>query len=71
MMMNGRDDVLSADGKAQMMRPASPASPFYGLGWFIDADTGTACHSGSTPGFESLATMAPSDGDGGGAGQRG
>ena len=64
MMMNGRDDVLSADGKTQMLRPASPASPCYGLGWFLDADTGTAWHSGSTPGFESLATMAPSDGDG-------
>ncbi len=68
MMMNGQDDVLSADGKAQMMRPASPASPFYGLGWFIDIDididNGTVWHSGSTPGFESLATMAPAEGDG-------
>jgi CubicO group peptidase (beta-lactamase class C family) len=64
MMMNGQDDVLSADGKAQMMRPASPVSPFYGLGWFIDAGNGTVWHSGSTPGFESLATMAPAEGDG-------
>ncbi len=61
MMMNGQDDVLSADGKALMMRPASPASPSYGLGWFIDAGNGTVWHSGSTPGFESLATMAPSE----------
>ena len=36
-MMNGRDDVLSAEGKALMMRPASTASPFYGLGWFVDS----------------------------------
>ena len=63
MMMNGQDDVLSADGKALMMRPASPASPFYGLGWFIDPANGTVWHSGSTPGFESLATMAPAEGD--------
>ena len=61
MMMNGQDDVLSADGKALMMRPASPASPSYGLGWFIDAGNGTVWHSGSTPGFESLATMVPAE----------
>jgi CubicO group peptidase (beta-lactamase class C family) len=63
MMMNGQDDVLSAEGKALMMRPASPASPFYGLGWFLDSGSGTVWHSGSTPGFESLATLAPSEGD--------
>ena len=37
MMMNGEDDVLSAEGKALMMRPASAASPFYGFGWFVDS----------------------------------
>lgn len=58
-MMNGRDDVLSAEGKAQMMRPASAASPFYGLGWFVDDGDGTVWHSGSSPGYESLATMVP------------
>lgn len=31
MMMNGEDDVLSAEGKASMMRPAGAASPSYGL----------------------------------------
>ncbi|WP_294181065.1 serine hydrolase [uncultured Schumannella sp.] len=61
-MMNGEDDVLSAAGKAQMMRPASDASPFYGFGWFIDSATGAVSHSGSTPGFESLATMIPAEG---------
>ena len=35
--MNGEDDVLSAEGKALMMRPASAASPFYGFGWFVDS----------------------------------
>ena len=37
MMMNGEDDVLSAEGKALMMRPASETSPFYGFGWFVDS----------------------------------
>ncbi len=63
-MMNGADDVLSAEGKAQMMRPASPASPFYGLGWFVDSAEGSVWHSGSTPGFESLATMYPAENSG-------
>jgi CubicO group peptidase (beta-lactamase class C family) len=57
-MLNGEDDILSADGKAEMMRPASDVSPWYGLGWFLDED-GTAWHSGSTPGIETLATMRP------------
>ena len=61
MMMNGQDDVLSAEGKAQMMRPASAASPFYGLGWFIGSGNRTVWHSGSTPGVETLATMVPAD----------
>lgn len=60
-MMNGEDDVLSADGKALMMRPASEASPFYGFGWFLDTAEGTVSHSGLTPGFESLATMVPAE----------
>ena len=62
-MMNGRADVLSAEGKAEMMRPASAASPFYGLGWFVDSSNGTVWHSGSSPGFETLATMSPSGND--------
>ncbi len=60
-MMNGTDDVLSAEGKAAMMRSAGDAAPFYGLGWFIDSTMGSVWHSGSTPGFESLATMIPAD----------
>ena len=59
MMMNGKDDVLSALGKAAMMQPASDASPFYGFGWFVDLGKGTVFHSGSSPGYESLATMVP------------
>lgn len=61
MMMNGEDDVLSAEGKALMMQPASAASPFYGFGWFIDSGNGSVWHSGLSPGFETLATMLPSE----------
>ncbi len=63
-MLNGQDDVLSADGKALMLQPASDASPFYGLGWFIDEERGTVWHSGAVPGVETLATMNPSEGTG-------
>lgn len=58
MMMNGEDDVLSAAGKAQMMRAASAVSPFYGFGWYVNGD-GTVGHSGAVPGVETQATMAP------------
>ncbi len=60
-MMNGEDDVISAKDKAAMMRPASAASPFYGFGWFVDAEKGTVYHSGSSPGIETLATMVPAE----------
>ncbi len=60
-MMNGKDDVLSARGKAQMMRPASEASPFYGFGWSVDPEEGSVSHSGTSPGFETLAAMIPAE----------
>ncbi len=60
-MMNDHDDVLSAEGKSLMMRPASAASPFYGLGWFVDSGNETVWHSGTSPGYETLATMMPSE----------
>lgn len=59
-LMNGRDDVLSAEGK-KLMLSASAASPSYGFGWFIDSSMGTVWHSGLTPGVESLATMTPTE----------
>ncbi|MGH1490108.1 MAG: serine hydrolase domain-containing protein [Acidimicrobiales bacterium] len=59
MMMNAEDDVLSAEGKARMMEPASASSPYYGFGWYLDPADGTAWHSGSTPGFETLLTLVP------------
>jgi CubicO group peptidase (beta-lactamase class C family) len=61
-MMNGRDDVISADGKAAMLRPAGAASPLYGFGWSIDPDNGTFFHSGLTPGVETLAVLSPAEG---------
>jgi CubicO group peptidase (beta-lactamase class C family) len=63
MMMNGEDDVLSAEGKAQMMRPASEVSPYYGFGWYVDPETGAVWYSGLTPGFEAFAAMYPDTGD--------
>lgn len=63
-MMNGQDDLLSAEGKALMMRPASQTSPLYGLGWFVDPSNGTVWHSGTSPGFETLATMVPAEQNG-------
>ena len=61
MMMNGEDDVLSAEGKALMMRPASAASPSYGFGWKLDPSTGAVWHDGSSPGVETLAMMVPAE----------
>lgn len=58
-MMNGQDDVVTAAHKEQMLRPAGAGSPNYGLGWFLDPGTATAWHDGSTPGYETLVTMAP------------
>ncbi|MCR9248743.1 MAG: beta-lactamase family protein [bacterium] len=59
LMMNGEDDIIRAETKAAMMSPASEASPFYGLGWFVDRDDGTVWHSGVSPGVETLMTLMP------------
>ena len=61
MMMNGQDDVVSAGGKALMMRPAGAASPSYGFGWFVDSTDRTVWHTGTSPGYESSATMIPTE----------
>ena len=60
-MTNGEDDLISADNKALMLRPASPASPFYGLGWFLDPANETAYHTGVSPGVETIAALSTSD----------
>lgn len=64
LMLNGQDDVISAESKAMSLRPASAASPSYGLGWFIDTQNGTVNHPGLTPGVETLAVLSPSKGRG-------
>ncbi|MEM8935648.1 MAG: serine hydrolase domain-containing protein [Pseudomonadota bacterium] len=58
MMLNDADDLISAKSKAAMMRPASAASPFYGLGWYINTDNGDAYHGGLSPGIETRATLS-------------
>ena len=58
-MMNGRDDVISAASKAAMLRPASAASPYYGFGWSIDPRDGTFFHSGLTPGIATRPVLIP------------
>ncbi len=63
-MMNGQDDVISAESKAAMLRPASAASPHYGFGWYLDRNSGGAYHSGLTPGVETLAILSPAEGRG-------
>lgn len=60
-MMNGEDDIISATSKADMMRPASDVSPFYGFGWSVDPQGGTVSHTGLTPGIETLAIMVPAE----------
>lgn len=61
LLMNGEDDIISAETKAAMMKPASETSPFYGLGWFLDREDGTVSHSGESPGVETVLTMMPAE----------
>lgn len=61
LMVNDQDDLISAQSKALMLSPASPLSSFYGLGWVIDMDAGTASHTGLSPGVETIATLSLSE----------
>ena len=61
MMMNQQDDLISAEHKALMMRPASEVAPFYGLGWYVDTTNQTVSHTGLIPGIETLAIMRPAE----------
>lgn len=64
MWLNGKEDVISAGAKAAMLAPSGPAAQSYGLGWALDSAQGTAYHTGLVPGFETLASFAPSKGTG-------
>ncbi|EAQ27921.1 hypothetical protein NAP1_10012 [Erythrobacter sp. NAP1] len=61
MWLNGEDDILSAEKKTAMVTSSGPASPFYGLGWSIDADRGAVYHTGLVPGAEALASFRPAE----------
>ena len=63
-LLNGEDDVISAENKALMMRPASDQSPYYGLGWALDPQGEVVYHAGTSPGTETLAILKPSEGKG-------
>lgn len=65
MMVNGEDDLISAEHKAMMMRPANAASPHYGFGWFLDAEADAAYHTGLTPGVETIAILSRAERRGG------
>lgn len=60
-MVNGEADILSVEGKAAMLRPASEVSPYYGFGWSLDPDGGSAYHTGVSPGVETLAVLLPDE----------
>lgn len=59
-MTNREDDILSAEGKAEMMRE-QPGAKNYGLGWHIRdiEDRRLVWHSGASPGFEAAAAVDP------------
>ncbi|MEM7458429.1 MAG: serine hydrolase domain-containing protein [Pseudomonadota bacterium] len=61
MLLNGTDDIISAQSKSLMMQPASAQSPYYGLGWMLNPQDGTVYHTGISPGVETLALLVPSE----------
>ncbi|WP_297735722.1 serine hydrolase [uncultured Maricaulis sp.] len=65
MMMNGEDDLITAEHKAMMLQPASALSPHYGLGWSLDVNSDVAFHTGLVPGAEAIAVLSPSQQRGG------
>ena len=64
LMMNGEDDILSAEGKARMVRSDDPAAPEYGYGWAIDRETGRVWHAGANAGYDAMVAMLPEQGKG-------
>lgn len=61
MLLNGKDDIISAESKKRMMQPASSQSPFYGLGWALSPQEGAVYHSGTSPGTETFAILLPDE----------
>ncbi|MEO1552968.1 MAG: serine hydrolase domain-containing protein [Pseudomonadota bacterium] len=61
-LLNGEDDIISAEHKALMMQPANEQSPYYGLGWMLNPQDGTVYHTGTNPGTETLAILQPEAG---------
>ncbi|TRY33304.1 beta-lactamase family protein [Aliiglaciecola sp. M165] len=58
-MMNQKDDIISAQNKRLMMSPVSEAVSHYGLGWSIYPPLGLVWHNGSNPGFQAQLSMNP------------
>lgn len=58
-LLNGEDDIVSAESKELMMQPANDQARFYGLGWMLNPRDGTVYHTGTNPGFEAIAIMVP------------
>ena len=58
-LLNGEDDIVSAESKELMMQPANDQARFYGLGWMLNPQDGTVYHTGTNPGFETIAIMVP------------
>jgi CubicO group peptidase (beta-lactamase class C family) len=61
-LMDGGSGILSSSAKRQALSPAGGAAPAYGFGWYVDAASGRAFHSGASPGFESMAVLLPDQG---------
>ncbi len=59
MLLNGRDDIVTAAGKDLLLQPSGAAAPFYGLGWYVDAERAAVSHTGLVPGSEALVMLLP------------
>ncbi len=61
MMMNGQDDLITAQSKALMMTGTNEVWEGYGFGWFIGDGGQTIYHSGANPGYEASLTLVPAE----------
>ena len=61
MLLNEQDDIISAEHKRLMMKPANEKAAFYGLGWMLNPQNGTVYHTGTNPGVETIAIMLPNE----------